>query len=76
VEVSFYASKIFINQEKFLLPTPAKVEDETKVTVKNRMISPFQLFFLRFALATSLFQGLDFAKNHLQAKAFPTSLNM
>jgi hypothetical protein len=46
------------------------------VTIKNRMISPFQLCFLKLAQATVLFQGFDCAKNHLQAKAFPTSLNL
>jgi hypothetical protein len=40
------------------------------------MISPFQLCFLQSAQATDLFLGFDRAKNHLQAKVFPTSLNM
>jgi hypothetical protein len=30
------------------------------------MISPFQPCFLQFAQATVLFQGLEYAKNHLQ----------
>jgi hypothetical protein len=48
-----------------------------KVTIKNRLISlTFQPYFLQFVQATVLIQGLDYLKNHLQAKVFPTSLNM
>jgi D-alanyl-lipoteichoic acid acyltransferase DltB (MBOAT superfamily) len=47
-----------------------------QVAIKNRIISPFQISFLQFAQAKVLFQDSDCAKNHLQAKAFSTSLNM
>jgi hypothetical protein len=33
--------------------------EKEQVTIKNRMISPFQLCFLQFAQAIVLFQGLE-----------------